>query len=237
MIAIPALDLRQGACVQLVGGSYDHERIRLPDPVRVADQWAAAGFEYLHVVDLDAATGRGSNRALVLELVARGGMRTQVGGGVRSTEDIRMLLGAGAGRVVVGTRALTDRLWLVRAAAAWPDRLIVAADVRGRAVLTHGWTRTIPGDLLSLLESLDELPIAGVLITAVHCEGREAGADLTLLAEAAAATRHRVFAAGGIASRAGLAALERAGCFGAVLGMALYTGALAPATVAREFAS
>ena len=108
MIAIPAVDLRDGACVQLVGGSYAEERVRLANPLDVMRNWAHYGFRRLHVVDLDAATGRGSNFALIRDMLAEANVPVQVGGGVRTDERVEDLLAAGASRVVVGTRALED---------------------------------------------------------------------------------------------------------------------------------
>src|SRR3954466_4318685 len=105
MIAIPAVDIRDGACVQLVGGSYASERVRLENPIEVARSWEHYGFRRLHVVDLDAATGRGSNLQLVREMISRTSVPVQVGGGVRSGEVIEELLEAGATSVIVGTRA------------------------------------------------------------------------------------------------------------------------------------
>ena len=105
MIAIPAVDLREGACVQLVGGEYADERVRLADPVAVARDWARFGFRRLHVVDLDAATGRGSNREIVADLLRDTSVALQIGGGVRSETQIEELLASGATAVVVGTRA------------------------------------------------------------------------------------------------------------------------------------
>ena len=148
MIAIPAVDLREGACVQLVGGEYTNERIRLTDPVAVARDWARYGFRRLHVVDLDAATGRGSNGDIVAELMRDTAAELQVGGGVRSTEQVDDLLGSGARAVVVGTRALEDADWLARLATTYPNEIIVAADVRDRRVVTRGWTRTLPRDIV-----------------------------------------------------------------------------------------
>jgi phosphoribosylformimino-5-aminoimidazole carboxamide ribotide isomerase len=237
MIAMPAIDLREGACVQLVGGSYDRERIRLEDPVAVAQRWIGDGFRLLHLVDLDAATGHGSNRPLVLEILRRVGPGIQVGGGIRNEDDIGTLLDAGAERVIVGTRGLADRGWLSRVAATFPERLVLAADVRGRRVVTRGWSETLEVNLRALLDGLDELALAGVLVTAVHNEGRLLGADLPLFRQVARAVRLPVYASGGLASRDDLTALARAGCHAAVLGMALYTGVLDSCATAREFAA
>lgn len=237
MIAIPAIDLREGACVQLVGGSYDRERIRLEDPVAVAHRWIGDGFRHLHLVDLDAATGRGSNRPLVLEILRRVGPGVQVGGGIRTDADIGALLDAGADRVIVGTRGIADRGWLSRAAATFPGRLVLAADVRGRHVVTRGWSETLAITARSLLTGLDDLALAGVLVTAVHNEGQLLGADLPLFRQVARAVRLPVYASGGLASLDDLTALARAGCHAAVLGMALYTGVLDSRVTAREFAA
>ncbi len=235
MIAIPALDLRDGACVQLVGGDYAAERIRIDDPVSVARRWADLGFRRLHIVDLDAATGRGSNRETVRDILGASPLPMQVGGGVRFEEDVAALLAAGADRVVVGTRAIEDRDWLAMIATEHPGRVIVAADVRERRVVTRGWSETLALDVFDLVAELSELPLAGLLVTAVHREGRMAGADVPLMRALVARTSLPVIASGGIATLEDLQALAAAGCTGAVLGMALYTGTLDPRLVAEEF--
>ncbi len=235
MNVYPSIDVRDGACVQLVGGSFDEERIRIPNPTDVARRWLDAGFRRFHVVDLDAATGRGSN-ADIFELLLRLPAEIQVGGGVREESDIAHWLDAGAARVVVGTRAIEDRDWLERMAFRFPGRLVVAADNRGRQVVTHGWTRTLTQDVGALVATLEFLPLAGVLVTAVNREGRMDGTDIALVQELAASVHHPLQASGGIASLDELRALARAGAAAAVLGMALYTGQLDAGTVAREFA-
>jgi phosphoribosylformimino-5-aminoimidazole carboxamide ribotide isomerase len=235
MIAIPAVDLRDGACVQLVGGEYAAERVRLPDPIAVARDWEQAGFGSLHIVDLDAATTRGNNRRVIQRLLDRAELDVQVGGGVRERDDIAWLLDAGATRVVVGTRALEDEEWLEEMAATFPQQLMVAADVRDRQVVTRGWTRTLHLDIEEALERLSALPLAGVLVTAVHKEGQMLGPDLTLMELVAESTHLPVMASGGITTDADLRLLADRGVAGAVLGMALYTGALDPRATAQEF--
>lgn len=235
MKAIPAIDLREGACVQLVGGSYDDERVRLPDPLQVAQQWRTAGFSTLHVVDLDAATGRGSN-ASVIEQLIRGG-DVQVGGGVRDEATIERWLGLGAARVVVGTRGVEDPAWLERVATRFPERVVLAADVRGRSVVTRGWATQTSLDVGGLLARVASLPLAGVLVTAVHVEGQLQGTDVALFTDVVAKTRLPVIASGGVTTAEDLRSLQSTGCRAAVIGMALYTGRLdAPAT-AQEFSA
>lgn len=236
MIVIPAVDLRDGACVQLVGGAYEQERVRMDHPVEVARGWARLGFRRLHLVDLDAATERGDNADLVQDILREVDAGIQVGGGVRDIAHVDRLVMAGAERVVVGTRAIEDPGWLDEVASIFPGRVIVAADVRGRRLATHGWSRTMAWDIASIIESLNDHDLAGVLVTAVHREGQLAGTDLFLMEEVAELSAHPVIAAGGIASLYGLRELADRGVAGAVVGMALYTGALDGRTLAEEFA-
>lgn len=235
MIVIPALDIREGACVQLEGGEYDRERIRLPDPVGVAKGWARLGFHLLHVVDLDAATERGSNADLVREIIRDGEIPAQVGGGVRDADTIERLLADGARSVVVGTRALEEPNWLDHVTSLWPGRLTVAADVRDRNVLSRGWRRTLKRHLTEIVEELNDLPLASILVTAVHRDGQLVGTDLPLMEDVAEASDHPVLASGGISTINELRSLADAGIAGAIVGMALYTGAMNARVVAEEF--
>ncbi|HME91101.1 MAG TPA: 1-(5-phosphoribosyl)-5-[(5-phosphoribosylamino)methylideneamino] imidazole-4-carboxamide isomerase, partial [Myxococcaceae bacterium] len=231
------VDLREGACVQLVGGAYDQERVRLSDPVQVARLWQQMGFRRLHVIDLDAATGRSSNAQVVQALLAEKNLQVQVGGGVRSDEQISQLLSGGARWIIVGTRALEEPDWLRAAAQRHPGELIVAADVRGRNVVTRGWQRVLRGEILGAVKALSALPLAAILITAVHREGQMQGTDLALMREAAQASALPIYASGGISSADELRALAKTGVAAAVLGMALYTGALDGRAIAQEFAA
>lgn len=235
MIAIPAVDLREGACVQLVGGSYAEERVRLDAPLEVARSWEHYGFRRLHVVDLDAATGNGSNLNIVRSLLSDSGIPVQVGGGVRSSELVEELLEAGAARAIVGTRAIEDPEWLAELAARHPGEIIVACDVRERKVTTRGWAHTLPLNILDVVEELNALPLGGLLVTAVHREGLMQGTDLPLMEDVAESSLFPVYASGGVSSMQDLRALEHRGLAGVVIGMALYTGALDPVVVAGEF--
>jgi phosphoribosylformimino-5-aminoimidazole carboxamide ribotide isomerase len=235
MIAIPAVDLRAGACVQLVGGAYDRERVRLENPAEVARSWTRYGFRRLHVVDLDAATGRGANVGVVREILHDTPAEVQVGGGIRESDQIEELLGDGASRVVVGTRALEEPEWLAEIAEDFPGQVIVAADVRDRRLVTRGWARTLPADVLDFVEQLNGLPLGGLLVTAVHREGQMQGVDLPLMEDVAEASPFPVLASGGVASVRDLRALAHREIAGVVIGMALYTGALDPWEVAGEF--
>jgi phosphoribosylformimino-5-aminoimidazole carboxamide ribotide isomerase len=237
MIVIPAVDLREGACVQLVGGSYENEQVRLDNPLEIARGWARAGFQRMHVVDLDAATGRGDNASIVRDILAEVPASIQVGGGIRSGDTIERLLEEGASWVVLGTRALEEPEWLAGTASSFPGRLIVAADVRERQIVTRGWARTLSRTVLDVVEQLNDIPLGGVLVTAVHREGQLAGTDLFLMEDVAELSVHPVIASGGISSLNDLRELADRGIAAAVIGMALYTGALDARSVAEEFAS
>ncbi len=234
MLVIPAIHLHEGACVQLVGGSCTTEVYRHGDPVSVARQWEVYGFTRLQVVDLDAALGRGDNRLLVRDILSAG-VRTQVGGGVRDEAGIERLLDDGAVAVVVGTRALEDRTWIGEMADAHAASLIVAADVRERRVVTRGWERTLPRRVEDVVDELNDFPLGGVLVTAVHRDGLMRGPDLRLVEDVVGASHHPVLASGGVGAMDDLYALADCGVQATIVGMALYTGAIDPRLVAEEF--
>lgn len=237
MIPYAAIDLREGRVVQLVGGKPGTERVSLPDPVAVARKWVTAGFTALHVVDLDAAMGTGSNRPHVLDILRAVDVPVQVGGGVRNDATASELLAAGASRVIVGTRAVEDPAWLRALSARHPGRVVVAADVRGSRIVTRGWTEDSGIDAVEFLRGLDGLQLGGVLVTDVTREGQMVGIDEERFRALVAATRHPLLAAGGIGRIEDVRALARCGAAGAVLGMALYTGAVPARALIQEFAS
>jgi phosphoribosylformimino-5-aminoimidazole carboxamide ribotide isomerase len=237
MIVMPAIDLREGACVQLVGGDYAREVVRVSDPCAVAQRWLAAGFTRLHVVDLDAALGRGTNAVAVRRLVTDTNAEIQVGGGVRDRAGVDSALALGAARVVVGTRALEDLEWISTAAAQRPGKIVVAVDVRAGAPAVHGWTRNASCSLDGALDALRDLPLAALLVTSVEVEGRMCGPDLPLVDRVLARASVPVIASGGIATTTDLQELDARGVRAAVVGMALYTGALDPFRTAEEFAA
>lgn len=236
MIAIPSLDLRDGACVQLAVGSYDQEVIRIPDVIGVEMAWRQYGFRHLHIIDLDGITGRGSNAELIRTILSRTEAETQVGGGVKSREAIQHLLSDGAQRVVIGSRALEEPEWLAEMSALFPGSIIVAADVRDRKVLAQGWTRARPMLVLDLLDELNPLPLAGLIVTVSQYEDIESGSHLSLIEDVAEAADFPVLAAGPVASINDLRAIADRGAAATIIGMALYAGSMDPRIVAEEFA-
>lgn len=233
--AVPAVDLRGGRCVQLVGGRPEEERVSLPDPVAVAQRWRGLGYRVLHVVDLDAALGSGDNLDLVKEIARSSPGELQVGGGVRDEARAASLLAAGADRVIVGTRAVDDPEWLAELARAHPGAIVVAADVRDGIVLRKGWAEASSLEILDFLGRLASLPLAGVLCTDVGREGRVEGIDRQGVSRVLEGSPHPVWISGGVTTLEELRFLRDGGAAGAVLGMALYTGALDANQVAEEF--
>ncbi len=237
MIVIPAVDLRDGCCVQLVGGSFQQEKVRLDDPVAVCRNWEADGFECLHVVDLDAAMRSGSNTEMISSILQSVTCDVQVGGGIRTDDRVEDLLREGATRVIVGTRAVEERDWLSEIAERFPGLILVAADTRGRDVVTRGWTRTSSRNVIDLVEELNDMPLAGVLVTAVHVEGQLLGPDLRLIEDVVEASTNPVHCSGGIRGMRDLHALADEGVAAAIVGMAIYAGELDPRAAAEEFHS
>lgn len=235
MIAAPAVDLRGGRCVQLVGGRPEDERISLPNPDRVAREWWEKGFSCLHVVDLDAALGSGHNRAVIGRVVSASPAETQVGGGVRDEDGIAALLEIGVSRVVVGTRAVDDPDWLARVTARFPGRITVAADIRDGIVLRKGWTEAAGVGLEAFLDGLAPLALAGILCTDVGREGRMEGIDRFEVVRALERSPHPMWISGGVTTLEELDFLADAGAAGVVLGMALYRGALEAGAVAGRY--
>lgn len=235
MIAIPAVDLKGGRVVQLVGGLPEQERVSLPEPVGVAEQWVENGFAALHVIDLDAALGSGRNSTVIRDILEAVDVPVQVGGGVRDDDAVDALIAAGAARVIVGTQAIADPAWLRRIAERHPGRIVLAADARDRRIVTHGWTKQTAVEALDLVVQLDDVPLAAVLVTDVSREGAMAGADVVFFESLVTACAHPLMAAGGVTSEADLAALAGVDVAAAILGMALYTEALDAPTIARSY--
>lgn len=235
MIAAPAVDLRGGRCVQLVGGRPEDERVSLPDPVAVAERWWSLGFGTLHFVDLDAALGHGDNLDVLEKLLAATPATTQVGGGVRDGARIDALLAAGADRVIVGTKAIDEPDWLAAEAERNPGRVMIALDTRAGRVLRKGWTEDTGVEVERFLGDVASLPLAGVLSTDVGREGKMEGIDRASVGRVIEACPHPAWISGGVTTTSELEYLDERGAAGAVLGMALYTETLAPDVVAPRW--
>jgi phosphoribosyl isomerase A len=222
---LPAVDIAGGLAVQLVQGVAGSEK-RFGDPVEAALRWQGAGAEWIHLVDLDAAFGRGHNRELQAEIVGRLDLDVEMSGGIRDDESLRAAMATGCCRVNIGTAALEQPEWCAAAIAEYGDRVAVGLDVRGRTLAARGWTRE-GGDLYDVLARLDGEGCARYVVTDVNKDGMLQGPNLTLLSEVCAATDRPVVASGGITELDDLAALMNLvdeGVEGAIVGTALYEG-------------
>ncbi len=222
---LPAVDITEGRAVQLAQGVAGSERV-YGDPVAAALRWQEAGAEWLHLVDLDAAFGRGTNRDLQAEIVGALDIQVEMSGGIRDDESLEAALATGCRRVNIGTAALEQPEWCARVIAEHGDRVAIGLDVRGRTLAARGWTQE-GGDLYETLARLDAEGCARYVVTDVNKDGMLAGPNLQLLRDVCAATSAPVVASGGVTTledvRA-LMALVPAGVEGAIAGTALYEG-------------
>ncbi len=223
----PAIDLREGRCVRLKQGDFDRQKEYDADPVGRAREWERRGARAIHVVDLDGAKeGRPVQLDLIRALAGSVNVPLQVGGGVRSLEDLRALQRAGATRVVAGTAAVLDRKLRLRAVGALGEALVVAVDARDGIVATHGWREASGRDVLDLARELAEDGVASVLYTDVARDGMDAGAALE--STAAIAEILPTVASGGVRGTEDIATLSNVpGVTGVVVGTALYEGQVA----------
>ena len=223
---LPAVDVKDGRAVRLVQGELSAETA-YGNPLEVALEFQAAGAEWLHLVDLDAAFGRGENSALLAEVVGTLDIKVELSGGIRDDESLRRALATGCRRINLGTAALENPEWTAKAIGEFGDRIAVGLDVRGHVLAARGWTQE-GGDLFETIERLERDGCARYVVTDVTKDGTLQGPNFELLKEVCAVTRQPVIASGGISSLADIAALSAlnsVGVEGAIVGKALYAGA------------
>ena len=223
---LPAVDVADGQAVRLVQGEAGSET-SYGDPLEAALQWQRDGAEWIHLVDLDAAFGRGSNRDLLAQVVAAVEVKVELSGGIRDDASLAAALGTGATRVNIGTAALENPAWVRAAIAKHGDRIAVGLDVRGTTLAARGWTQE-GGELFEVLERLDRDGCARYVVTDVRRDGTLTGPNLDLLRSVCERTDRPVVASGGVSTlddlRA-LAKLAKVGVEGSIVGKALYAGA------------
>jgi len=236
MIVIPAVDLREGRCVRLREGRDDARTVFSDDPVAMAERWAAAGAERLHVVDLDGAfAGAPRQTALIAKIVdAVRPVPVEAGGGLRDVAAVETVLEAGVAWAVIGTRAAVDAAFLAEVGRRFGERLIIAADAKGEHVAIRGWTERAELTVVELGRRAREAGAGAVLYTDVSRDGTELGPNVAATGALAQAARVPVLASGGVARVDDLTALARVpGVLGTVVGRALYTGAIDLAAAIR----
>jgi 1-(5-phosphoribosyl)-5-[(5-phosphoribosylamino)methylideneamino] imidazole-4-carboxamide isomerase/N-(5'phosphoribosyl)anthranilate isomerase len=226
LVLLPAVDVADGAAVRLVQGAAGTET-SYGEPLEAALTWQRDGAEWIHLVDLDAAFGRGDNRELLASVVAKLDVAVELSGGIRDDASLEAALATGAARVNLGTAALESPDWVRAAIARHGDKIAVGLDVRGTTLAARGWTQE-GGDLWETMARLDADGCARYVVTDVHKDGTLTGPNLQLLREVCSRTSAAVVASGGVSSLADLRAiaeLVEIGVEGAIVGKALYAGA------------
>jgi phosphoribosylformimino-5-aminoimidazole carboxamide ribotide isomerase len=240
IVLYPAIDLRGGRCVRLEQGEAERETIYDHDPLRVAADFARDGVEWIHVVDLDAAFGEGSNRGTIVEVARECGVRVQTGGGIRSEADLEEVLQGSVARAVIGTAAI-ERPDLVGAAVRrWgPERIAVGLDARGRTPAVRGWREESGEDLFDLASRLTELGVTTFVYTDISRDGMFSGPNVEMAGELAASTGAEVIVSGGVGRPRDLDAVREAGeanpgIAGVIVGKAIYEGRITVADAVRR---
>jgi phosphoribosylformimino-5-aminoimidazole carboxamide ribotide isomerase len=232
---IPAIDVKGGKCVQLVGGKPGTEKVIIDDVMGVAKRWQSEGAEMLHIIDLDSALGTGNNETLIEMIAASISIPVQVGGGIRDEEKVQRLFDIGCERVIVGTRAIQDKPFVKKMADEYPDGIVVAIDSVANEVVIRGWQESSGKNLLAVVKDLESLPIFGFLYTNVEVEGQLRGIDPIPIQALANNTKKPLIVSGGVTTMGDLDLLQRIGARFAVVGMAIYTGRIDFKKAVREF--
>ena len=240
MILYPAIDLKDGACVRLLRGDMATATVFSQDPAAQARSFAAAGFGWLHVVDLNGAfAGRSVNGGAVKSIRGAVDLAIQLGGGIRDREAIEGWLALGIDRVVLGTAALRDPELVRRAAADHPGAIVVGIDARGGRVAVEGWAETTEIEAVEFARRFEDCGVAAIVFTDIARDGALSGVDAEAVANTARRVRIPVIASGGVSSLADIAALkayEKDGIAGVICGRALYDGRLDPRAALRLLA-
>jgi phosphoribosylformimino-5-aminoimidazole carboxamide ribotide isomerase len=233
MILYPAIDLKDGQCVRVIRGDMATATVFNADPAAQARTWAEAGFDWLHVVDLDgSAAGRAVNDSAIKAILESVSIPVQLGGGVRTLADIEAWIETGVSRVILGTAAVRAPDMVREAAARWPEQIAVSVDVRAGRVAIEGWTEDTSLDAATLARRFEDAGVGALIVTDIDRDGAQQGFNIEVFGAVADQVGIPVIAAGGLASVIDISRLRaRAGkpIAGAVLGRALYAGGIQPA--------
>lgn len=226
MIAvIPAVDVSGGKCVRLTKGRLEEVKVYFEDPLEAAKKWEGEGAEWIHVIDLDAAIGVGSNADQIKRIIRNAGAKVEVGGGIRSLETARNYIESGAGRVIFGTGALDANLIRASIREFGADRVMAAVDHLAGRVAVKGWKELAGIDATLLCRRLEEIGVRIFMMTAIDRDGTMKGPNIEYSLRAASEIKGEVYLAGGFSSLSDLALLRGSRAAGVILGKALYEGA------------
>lgn len=228
MIIYPAIDIRNGKCVRLFQGDPDKETIYADDPLSMAGQWISRGAQWLHIVDLDGAfCGRPVNHKIIASITRNFEVNVQVGGGIRTEEDVVSYLSMGVKRVILGTRAFEDLEWFRELCNKYPGRIALGLDARDGFVAVRGWKETTTLSVSHVVESLKNISLAAIIYTDISRDGTHRGVNVEATERLLGMTSHPVIASGGVSSIDDilrLVPLAGRGLDGVIIGRALYDG-------------
>lgn len=227
MLIFPATDIYDGKVVRLYKGDYNQMTVYSDNPVEIAKSFAACGAEYLHVVDLEGARdGTTPNSDVVRALVEESGMLVQIGGGIRTEKIVKSYMDMGVARVILGTAAVTDPVFLKKMVALYAERIAVGVDIQDGFVAIKGWTEQSEVTCEAFFEKLQQIGVHTVICTDISKDGALSGTNVELYRDLSAKYAMQIIASGGVSSEADIVALREMGLYGAILGKALYTGDL-----------
>jgi len=227
MYVIPAIDLIEGKCVRLVQGEYHRQITYEDDPCRQAQEFSSAGAQWLHIIDLDGAkVGRPVNTDSVQAIAALNLLTIELGGGIRDEDSIKQMLDAGAERLIIGTKAVSDFQWFSRMADKFTGKIVLGLDARGSKVATHGWIQDSPQKLLEFATQAAKLPLAAIIYTDITRDGMMAGPNLERTKALVETVELPVIASGGVREIADINKLAELGVEAVIIGRALYEGTL-----------
>jgi phosphoribosylformimino-5-aminoimidazole carboxamide ribotide isomerase len=226
MIVLPAIDLKSGEVVRLKQGDFERKTVYSQNPLAVAEDLAAQGAEWLHLVDLDgAAAGESQNYAVIKKIVAETELKIQTGGGIRKKEDVRRLLDLGVKRVIIGTLAVKDPELLAELIEEFgAESILVSIDAREGKVATSGWLEASERDMLDFAREMEALGVKYILYTDIGRDGMLSGPDFAGLRKLQSETELKIVASGGISSNQDLYDLAAENFYGAITGQAIYQG-------------
>ncbi len=241
MLVIPAIDLSEGKCVRLQRGDMNAKTVFSDDPAEVARRWANDGAEMIHIVDLDGAvSGTSANFEAVRDIIAAVPIPVELGGGLRTVEQVARVLDAGVKWAILGTAAISNRPELEKCLKRFGDRIIVGIDARDGRVAVQGWTQTSDVEALELAKQMEQLGVGKIIFTDINTDGMLGGPNIPAMKAMAQAVGIPVIASGGVTTLEDirkLRGLERFGLEGCIVGRALYSGTIALAeavTVAHK---
>lgn len=233
----PAIDLKDGKCVRLLQGDYNEVTVYGENPGEMAKKWERLGGDFLHIVDLDGAkAGKEINGEAIRQIVEAINIPIELGGGIRSIEDISLQLSRGVNRVILGSAAIKNRALVKEALDTFgPDKIVVGVDAKGGMVAVEGWLEVTDTSALTFCQELEKMGVQTVIYTDIAKDGMMQGPNIEETEKLVKETHLDIVASGGVSSLEDLKALEKTGVYGAIIGKAIYTGAIDLEEAAKLF--